>query len=56
MRNEKPPTNQSQGYLRIAPCWSAFPLKYESEVTWSTLPGMNETATLGGSVILQTHG
>jgi hypothetical protein len=27
-----------------------------TEVVGSTLPGMDETATLGGSVILQTHG
>jgi hypothetical protein len=40
---------------RIVPCRSVFPWKYESEVVGSTLPGMDETTTLGGSVILQTH-
>jgi hypothetical protein len=41
---------------RIAPCRPVFSWKYESEVVGSTLPGMDETATLGGSVILQTYG
>jgi len=41
---------------RIAPCRPVFSWEYESDVVGSTLPGMNETATLGVSVILQTHG
>jgi len=40
---------------RIAPCGSVFSWKYESEVAESMLPGMDETAMLGGSVIIQTH-
>jgi len=40
----------------IAPFRSVSSWKYESEVAGSALPGMDETATLGESVILQTHG
>ena len=30
--------------------------RYESEVVGSALPGTDESATVGGPVILQTHG
>jgi hypothetical protein len=41
---------------RIAPGRSVFSWKQDSEVARSSLPGMDETATFGGSVILLTHG
>lgn len=40
----------------VAPCRSVFSWIHKSEVVGSTLPGMNETATLGGFLRLQTLG
>jgi len=41
---------------RIGSCRSVFSWKYESEVAGLIFPGMGETATFDGSVMLQTHG